>query len=179
VAAPYIQTALSPGNRDAFFLPAESKVIREKIQQIVDEEAPVSEYVICRKICEAYGFDRAGNRIQERLRTLQQGCGNQGVDNDRLFLWPTTLDIGGWRGFRQTGGRDVADIHVQELANLARAALEVLIVADEATIFKQMGTLLGIQRVSSQTQARLRLGLLLLEAGSETEQVSGGVRLKA
>ena len=129
--------------------------------------------------CEAYGFDRAGNRIQERLQTLQQDCGHQGQDHERLFLWPTMLDLGSWWGFRQTGGRDVADIHVQELANLARAALDSLVVADEATILKQMGALLGIQRVTAPTQARLRVGLQRLETWNETEQVSGGIRLKA
>jgi very-short-patch-repair endonuclease len=176
-AAPYIQTILSPGNRDAFLLPSESKVIREKIRLIVEQEGPVSEHVIRKRICEAYGFDRAGNRIQERLQTLQQGCGNQGKDNERLFLWPATLSLQTWRGFRQIGGRDVADIHVQELANLARAALDELVVADDATIVKQMGSLLGVQRVAAPTQARLRQGLQHLQLSGATEQVAGGCRL--
>ena len=177
-AAPYIQAALAPGNRDAFLLPSESQAIREKIRLIVEQEGPVSEVVIRKRICEAYGFDRAGNRIQERMQMLQQGCGNQGKENERQFLWPSALDINSWRGLRQSGGRDVADIHVLELANLARAALEELVVADEATIIKQMGSLLGIQRVAAPTQARLKKGLDILAGKGLTEAVSGGWRLK-
>lgn len=179
VASPYIQATLSPGNRDVFLLPAEGNVIREKIRQIVEQEGPVSEHVIRRRICDAYGFDRAGNRIQERLQTLQQDCGNQEKDNGRLFLWPSALDLQTWRCYRQLGGRDVADIHVHELANIARTALKDLVVADEAAVIKQMGSLLGIQRVTAVAQGRLRQGLKRLEAGGETEQVAGGLRLKA
>jgi very-short-patch-repair endonuclease len=176
-AAPYIQAVLSSGSRDAFLLPSESRSIREKIRLIVEQEGPVSEHVIRKRICEAYGFDRAGNRIQERLQTLQQGCGSPGKDNERLFLWPATLNLQTWQGFRQLGGRDVADIHVQELANLARAALEELVVADEATIIKHMGSLIGVQRVATPTQTRLRQGVQHILASGITEQVAGGIRL--
>lgn len=176
--APYNQTVLPPGNRDTFLAPSENRVIQETIRLVVEQEGPVSEHVIRKRICEAYGFDRAGARIQERLQTLQQNCGHVDHDNGRLFLWPFTLELRRWRGFRQPGGRDVADIHVRELANLARAALDKLVVADESTILKQMGALLGIQRVTAPTQARLRQGLQCLQADNETEQVSGGMRLK-
>lgn len=177
-AAPYVVARLAAGTRDKFLLPAEDHRIRAAIQQVVTTEGPVSEHVIRKRICESYGFERAGNRIQERLQTLQRGVGLSIQENGRLFLWPTQLDQATWRVFREAGGRDVADIPVQELANIAYAVLEDVVVADEPVLIKAMGTLLGIQRVTAQAQARLLQGISHLKEAETIEYVVGGLRLK-
>lgn len=176
-AAPYVPVALPVGDRDKFYEPSENQRIQAAIRQVIAAEGPVSEFVIRKRICDAYGFDRAGNRIQERLQILQRGLGGNGKENDRMFFWPGDMMLPSWTGFRQAGGRDVADIHVQELANLARAALEEVVVADEAVLIKRMGSLLGIQRVTASTQERLRNGLLRLQSTGKVEEVVGGFRL--
>lgn len=177
-AAAYVAAQVARGNRDNFLQPAEDRRIQAAIRQVISAEGPVSEHVIRKRICEAYGFERAGNRIQERLQKLQRGLGKSEEENGREFFWSSELDLKAWRDFRQVGGRDVADIHVQELANLARAVLEDIVVADETVILKSMGTLLGIQRVTAPTQERLRQGLARLKSAGAVEDVVGGLRLK-
>lgn len=177
-AASYVIARLPLGDREKFLLPSEDQRIRAAIQQVVAAEGPVSEHVIRKRICEAYGFERAGNRIQERIQILQHGVGRSIRENGRVFLWPSQLDQLTWRTFREVGGRDVADIPVQELANIARAVLEEIVVADEPVLIKAMGTLLGIQRVTAQAQGRLQQGLSHLKEAGELEEVVGGLRLK-
>ncbi|MFZ5530529.1 MAG: DUF3320 domain-containing protein [Pseudomonadota bacterium] len=178
VAAPYPVAKLARGDRDKFLLSSEDHQIRAAIQQVVTAEGPVSENVIRRRVCEAYGFERAGNRIQERLQVLQRGVGKSAVENGRTFLWPAEVDLAAWQSFREAGGRDVGDIHVQELANIARAVLDEMVVADEPVVIKAMGTLLGIQRVTAQAQARLQQGVSHLRATGVLEEVIGGLRVK-
>lgn len=177
-AAPYAVARLAAGDRDKFLLSAEDHRIRAAIQQVVATEGPVSENIIRKRICEAYAFERAGNRIQERIQALQHGVGTSIRENGRHFLWPSQLDQSMWRAFREAGGRDVADIPVQELANIARAVLDEIVVADELVLVKAMGTLLGIQRVTAQAQARLQQGLVYLRTAGEIEEVVGGFRLR-
>jgi hypothetical protein len=72
-----------------------------------------------------YGLDRAGNKIQERLPSLQQGLGKEGKDNAVAIAkqGAATLLISTSRRWLSWG----------------RAALEEWVVADEATLTKQMG----------------------------------------
>lgn len=176
-AVPYTVAKLAGGDRDKFLLPAEEHRIRAAIAQVVATEGPVSENIIRKRVCEAYGFERAGNRIQERLQTLQRGVGQSVRENGRLFVWPAQLDQATWRVFREAGGRDVADIPVQELANIACAVLDEVVVADESVLIKAMGTLLGIQRVTVQAQTRLQHGISRLKESGVIEEVVGGLRL--
>ncbi|MFZ5697796.1 MAG: DUF3320 domain-containing protein [Pseudomonadota bacterium] len=166
------------GNREAFLAPSEAPAVRQMVEQIIHHEGPVSDALIRKRIVSAYGFDRSGNRIQERIDALLQG--RQGVtrEDDREFYWPLSVSPGAWRGFRSGGNRDSLDIPIEELANAARAVLEEYVVADEGTLAKSMASIFGILRVSKQIQERMVAGIGRLESSDEIERVSGGFRLK-
>jgi very-short-patch-repair endonuclease len=175
---PYTATQLPQAYADNFFEPAESQNILHMMRQVIAHEGPVLDRVIIRRITQAYGFKRTGNRIHDRLAGLLSSIPMRALGLIQPIYWPQTLDANTWSDIRTMGDRDLSDIPVIEMANAARAVLAVLVVADEDTIIREMGGLFGAGRVTRQAQDKLRAGLDWLKHQHLIEQTSSGWKLQ-
>ncbi len=174
---PYEAVVLSPGNREAFLDASEGFRIRSMIRQVMESEGPVSETVIIRRIVAAYGFDRTGNRIQDRLKAILVSFKSEQMEDGRRFYWPESLNKDTWTTVRSVGDRDIAEISDLELSNCARLALQHLVVADEETLIRKMGNLFGYQRVTRQSQEKLAAGIRYLRKHAAVIDTVGGMKL--
>lgn len=174
----YTATQLPQAYADDFFEPAESQNILHMMRQVIAHEGPVLDRVIIRRITQAYGFKRTGNRIHDRLAELLSSIPMRALSVIQPVYWPQTLDANTWSDIRTMGDRDLSDIPVIEMANAGRAVLAVLVVADEDTIIREMGGLFGAGRVTRQAQDKLRAGLDWLKQQNLIEQTSSGWKLR-
>ena len=115
--------------------------------------------------------------IQQRLDDLLAELPSQPDTDGKRVYWPSEGMSANWAGLRQAGDRGIDEVPEAELMNCAREALKQLLVADEDTVTRYMGNLLGQQRVTRQAQEKLAVGLDGLRRLHEVQEVAGGLRL--
>ena len=174
---PYTVTPLEEGHDKRFYEPSEKGRILRLMRQVITGEGPVCDSVIRRRITGSYGFKRMGNLIQQRLDDLLAELPSQPDTDGKRVYWPSEGMSANWAGLRQAGDRGIDEVPEAELMNCAREALKQLLVADEDTVTRYMGNLLGQQRVTRQAQEKLAVGLDGLRRLHEVQEVAGGLRL--
>lgn len=175
VAKHYVATVLKAADPDRFFEPSENTHLVQMMQQVIVEEGPVIDRIIIKRVIDAYGFKRIGNRIQLRLAQLLSTLPNQESASQTVY-WPVHLNPETWCDYREMGERDVADIPVIEMAQCAKQMLMQLVVAEEEALIKTMGNSFGMGRVTRQSQDKLRAGVDLLQAIGQIEHTASGWR---
>ncbi|WP_409265120.1 DUF3320 domain-containing protein [Pseudomonas sp. KCJK8521] len=134
---------------DQFFDAAYTPILQSMIAHVVNEEGPVLDSVLSRRIARAHGWVRTGARIRDRVDQVARAH-FRSHEEEQLgtFFWPTNLDSAASATFRRPGDddsvRSLAEICLQELSALVGEmeakghAAEALIhaVAKEAGVMK-------------------------------------------
>ncbi|WP_367616011.1 MULTISPECIES: DUF3320 domain-containing protein [Pseudomonas] len=134
---------------DQFFDTAYTPILQSMIAHVVNEEGPVLDSVLSRRIARAHGWGRTGARIRDQVDQVARAH-FRSYEEEQLgtFFWPTKLDLDAAATFRRPGDddsvRSLAEICLQELFALVGEmeakghAAEALIhaVAKEADVMK-------------------------------------------
>ncbi|MNO96701.1 hypothetical protein D3C76_883800 [compost metagenome] len=110
-------------NPDQFFEAAYTPVLQSMIAHVVNEEGPVLDSVLARRIARAHGWVRTGARIRDRVDQLAHAH-FRAHEEEQLgtFFWPASLQTDSAVVFRRPGDddsiRSLAEICLQELAAL-------------------------------------------------------------
>jgi len=108
---------------DQFFDSAYTPILQNMISHVVNEEGPVLDSVLARRIARAHGWVRTGARIRDRVDQVARAHFST-HDEEQLgtFFWPTHLPPEATPSFRRPGDddsmRSLAEICLQELAAL-------------------------------------------------------------
>lgn len=173
VAAVLEQTALSA---DEFVQPANLKTIRQRIETVLECEAPICESLLIRRVVQSFGITRSGSRIQNhmtaiidslKLHTTQQ-------EGDRVFWQTNQLPEQYFRIRRNGEGinkRDVREIPVQEASNAVCAVLYEQISMSHDDLVREAAKLMNYTRLGSNVTQTFEtaigyadsIGLLILE----------------
>lgn len=174
------------GDSDAFYSRVHNAQLTEQLRQVIDTEGPIAETALHRKIARAWGLERTGVRIVERLRTLTPVDVEQTDDAGATFYWPAGVSPDTWTGFRIAGDdeatrRRVDDVCTQELANGVLHVLAMTGNAPKADVIKSVCRMLGMSRTAADAEARVgeavaglaQRGLLQDEGGLLRAKVRG------
>lgn len=110
-------------NPDQFFEAAYTPVLQSMIAHVVNEEGPVLDSVLARRIARAHGWVRTGARIRDRVDQLAHAH-FRAHEEEQLgtFFWPASLQSDSAVVFRRPGDddsiRSLVEICLQELAAL-------------------------------------------------------------
>jgi hypothetical protein len=66
-------------DQEDFYLPAGKKIIKKQIAEIIEQEAPIYEHLLRRRITQAWGFSRAGLNIQKVSLFCRKGAGAEPI----------------------------------------------------------------------------------------------------
>lgn len=176
---PYAVAVLPGGSPDAFYEHRSTRELNAHLDAVVAAEGPVLEAVLFRRVARAWGLERTGSRITERLRQLAGSKFKTTVDGDRTFYWPVGSEPSRCRSFRVAGEQDTSRRHIDEVALEEVGALMLHILdqsgsTSEAELGRTACRLLGMYRVPADAEARAsravelleRAGLVVVEAGS-------------
>ena len=124
---------------------------------VVQQEGPVLDAVLARRIARAHGFQRTGSRIQERVERIARQRFGTTEEAAGTFYWPEGVVPGTDVHFRAAGddegARSVQEICEQELLPLARRVLRSGRTGDEAVI--AMARAMGVSRLAASSRGRL------------------------
>ena len=154
---------------DAFIEPWYRKDIQNKIQMVIEAEAPVSLSMLTKRVVQSYGIARAGSRIQGHLNTLLKkmdlNITNQG---DTTFYWKNGQNPDAFVEYRVSGDgdqrRDVRDVPVQEIANAIYAVLYEQVSMGQDDLLRETANKLGYTRLGNNVLSALAMGIQYAQA---------------
>lgn len=135
-------------------------VLRELVTAIVQQEGPIRDELLVRRIARLHGFQKIGSRIRDRILSLTTRRFAKTREDVGVFLWPDKSAITSLRVFRKLepdDERTFDDISVEELKVLARLVSSMGYTDEEAV--RQMASYCGVARITANVRTRLERAL--------------------
>jgi len=179
---PYQVADVPPGEGDAFYTRTNNARLAEALRQVIDTEGPIPETVLHRRVARAWGLERTGVRIVERLRTLTPADVAETREGEVTYYWPTGVQPDAWTGFRGAGDdeasrRRIDDVCLQELANGVLRVMAMTGNAPKADVIKSVCRLLGLSRTLADAETRIGLAVSMLAAQGRIGDAAGILRV--
>jgi hypothetical protein len=142
---------------DAFFEPSYSGVLSTLIAHVINEEGPILDVILARRIARAHGWVRTGSKIRERVSSMAKSTHRTTIDDVGEFYWPSHIGDSSAIVCRRPGDeasiRPVDEVCGEELAALAR---ELLAKGKEGEVLLHaMARELGLQKLTASSRLRL------------------------
>lgn len=143
-------------NPGAFFDESYASTLSAMVDLVVNQEAPLRDDVLARRIARAHGWLRTGNRIQERVNQLARARHHFAQEGEFTFVWKSQNDMQVIRYRAPLFGesRAVEDVSTPELAALAQEIYGSG-VRQKVDGMSAMATKLGLQRLRTASRERL------------------------
>ncbi|MEH6388491.1 MAG: DUF3320 domain-containing protein [Pseudomonas profundi] len=150
----YVKASLNGFSADSelFYHTDYDLVLKEMVLHIVDQEGPIHEDLVVRRVARQHGFQRAGRQIRERVVQFAAGYRRHTKEDVGTFYWPEETGAEG-RQLARIKGRDeeakkLDYICSQELADISA-------VCGDKGDFVKLCQVLGIGRLTQQMRSRL------------------------
>lgn len=166
-SAPVYQAArlqVHPIDADSFNDPKHRPSILRAVSQVLEQEAPVREGLLIRRVAQGFGIARAGSRIQRHLAGLLESLNLPVTEQDgERFYWTAQQDPTSYSLYRTAGEgddkRDVRDLPRQEIANAAAAVLHSQVGLPADDLIRETARLLGYARTGPSVRPSIEAGL--------------------
>ncbi len=162
-----------------FLEPRYEKAIRQRIEQVIKAEAPISAGLLTRRVVQSYGIARAGSRLQAHMTGLLAKMALNVDAQD--FYWRKNQEPEAWPGFRINGTdedhRDVRELPVQEVSNAICTVLYEQISMIQEDLLREAAKQLGYTRLGGNVLATLETGLEYAQAHFFVERNDHGAFL--
>jgi hypothetical protein len=147
-----------------FFTPMSAQRLREQIQAVLNQEAPLHEDLLARRILDAWGLSKLTPRVRQRIDEQTGELAKRGIVLIQgEFLWSSTCSPSQYTGFRGAHAeREAAQLPPEEVANAAESVLSQALSLGREDLLRETGRLIGIQRLTRSVLPVLEAGLELL-----------------
>ncbi len=171
----------SPMSAETFIEPGRRHLddVKYRVLNVLDEESPISEGLLTRRVVQSFGIARAGNRIQNYMggvyRVLRLKCTKQGSD---IIFWKDSQDPRTFMDFRANGEgeckRDAKDIPWQEAMGAVCQALEEQFSLPEEDLIRAAANLMGITRIGSAVYELFSHGIQMAVKFNRIQKAENG-----
>jgi len=146
--------------------------------------APVAESVLLKKAARAWGFDRTGTKVTQRLLSLLPRGAHSTEDDEEPFWWCEKQDVLTWKDFRIAGESESSRRRIYETA---RAEIAVIIQhvlgASGATprdeLARSVCRMVGMTRSTADAEARVLKQVRRMIGSGELAEVDGRIRVRS
>jgi hypothetical protein len=148
------------------------------MQEVVNSEGPIEISAAKRRVVEAWGIKRIGDKIDSELNMAILAGEGEGVLKRRSgFLWPIGMNKAPVRVPQgDSGVRPVEQIAPEELSEAAYICVKAALSLDEDDLIKQTAWLFGLHATSTAVK-RIRMAIRPLIETGRLEQRGGKIRL--
>lgn len=115
---PYQATNLecTPVSSDIFAQGEYNSQILDRIQTIINTEAPISRALLCKRILNSFAIARMGTRIAAHMDTLLKQAQIKHTGKETVFYWNSNQDPKTYNTYRPDSKREALDIAPEEVA---------------------------------------------------------------
>ena len=154
-------------NQEEFYEGRGKRIIRAQIAEIIEEEAPIYETLLKRRIARAWGFSRTGGNIQRILDDcLARNFKTTHYGEERVF-WSPSQTPGEYSFYRvgrtEEEKRTIDEISPEELGNGMKEILLDFNTCEKETLFRETVKLFGLSSVTAKARKYLEYGYIFLE----------------
>jgi very-short-patch-repair endonuclease len=155
----YALAIIPQGDPLSFYESGSSRALVEHLSLAVETEGPLPEVVLFRKVARAWGLERTGSRIAERLKALMPSSIGRTQDGVTTFYWPAGVESKSWNQFRvadanEQSRRHVDDVCIEELSAIVCHVLHQAGGSPPADVARVVCRLLGMARTTAAAEAR-------------------------
>lgn len=183
-AAPpiYSPINLSVKGPDTFYEFRTGSLLTEQMAQVIDGEGPVSEVVLFRKIARAWGLERTGSRIVERLKVLAPSSANTTHEDSSTFYWPKSALPASLSHFRiaddtAVSKRRIDEVCLEEISAIILHVLQQAGSAPRQDLARAVCRLVGMSSATAPAVARVVLAIRILRDRLKIIEVNDNIRL--
>ena len=179
-AQEYKQAILLPANHpsDEFMLPKHERFIMKQITEVVNQEAPVSRPLVCKRILSAWGISRLGPRLDAYMETLfSRTPFHKTIHEGVVFFWRDCAQMENYAVFRINSGRDATDLPPEEVANGIRQTLEEQISLPTPDLARLVAQLFGYARMGTNVEATMYQGIKIAIAKGFVKVENGRAKI--
>jgi very-short-patch-repair endonuclease len=156
----YIPIKVSGGEPAKFYEPGTNLHLQRALIEVISSEGPILDAVLYKKVARAWGLERTGSRIVERLRSMVPSTVVATKEADKTFYWPPGSSPDSWLQFRIAASDDSSKRHVDEvpLEEIGALVAHVLEEAGSSTrqdVARTTCRLLGMARTPADAEARV------------------------
>ncbi|MDY7225594.1 DUF3320 domain-containing protein [Hyalangium rubrum] len=163
---PYVPAKLPPVRDGAdLFAPTSTLRLREQLEAVLRQEAPLHEELLARRILEAWGLSKLTPRVRARLEEqLGQLVQRGAVLAQNEFLWWAERNPAQYTEFRGPHEeREASQLPPEEVANAAASVLAQALSLGKDDLCRETGYLFGVQRLTRTVRPVLEAGIHHLE----------------
>jgi very-short-patch-repair endonuclease len=178
----YTQATLSAGSPTSFYETRSVRQLAEQLLQVTAIEGPLPEATLFRRVARAWGLERTGPRIVDRLKDLAPHSIPRTKEPHETFYWPSSVQPAEWKSFRLSDGSEQSKRHVDEVCTEEISALicHVLLEAGSAPrqdVARSVCRLIGMARMTVDAEGRVARSIDGLVLSRALLEVEGRVRL--
>lgn len=158
-------------DQEKFYEPSGKKIIKQQIAEIIEQEAPIYEQLLKKRIIKAWGFNRSGDNIQKILEScMPQNMKTTKYGEGKVY-WAADQSPEQYTFYRVgTSGettRSIDEIPPEELTN---AMYEILIdfsSCEKDSLYRETVKRFGFAVVTAKARKFLDLGLSVLKSSGK------------
>lgn len=159
---PYVYTQLAySGYLPENFMMAEYRhIILKEIEDVMQTEAPISRALLCKRVLNAWGISRLGQRLDYYFETLFVSLPYYRVKHDGIaFFWNNKEQCDNYELYRPLSIRDAVDLPPEEVANGIKQILQEQISLPTPDLAKLTAQLFSFARSGSNVEASMQRGI--------------------
>jgi very-short-patch-repair endonuclease len=177
----YAPAPLPSGNPVHFYEFRSTAKLTQHLALVVEAEGPVPEMVLFRSVARAWGLERTGSRIVERLRSLIPRELQRTIESGKTFYWPKDAQPNTWNEIRvcdqnEASRRHTEDVCLEELAGLALYVLKHAGESRRPDLARSVCRLLGMAKTPTESVERVNSAVERLVAIGMVSDLEGAVR---
>jgi very-short-patch-repair endonuclease len=170
------------GNPIQFYEYRSARSLAEHLRLVVDVEGPLPEAILLRRVARAWGLERTGARIVERLKNLMPIELRHTKEGDVTFFWPTGVEPVTWTDCRianedDSSRRHVDDVCIEEVSALVLHVLRHAGASPRDDTSRSVCRLLGMARTPAESEARVGKAVERLITLQAIAEVNGRVQI--
>ena len=158
----YRSAKITPGSYspEDFFFSESYSILTSQIRKIIENEAPVSKSLLCKKILSEWGISRLGARVESQIETALDTLNIYRTEHEGLvFCWKDREQCISYSIYRPVSEREATDIAPEEIANAIRQLLTDSISLPVADLIKACAQQFGFARMGSNIDAAMQRGI--------------------
>lgn len=162
-----------PLPQEFFYECAGRTLIRKQMREVVQQEGPICESLLKKRLVRAWGFSRTGETIQNVLNgCLPRELEKTKIGEERVF-WPEGQSSAAYRDYRvavdEVSRRTIDEIPPEELANAMTEVLMDFSSCEEDTLYRETVKLFGFSAVTAKARHYLEFGRKALQRSGMVE----------
>ncbi|MGI6005213.1 MAG: DUF3320 domain-containing protein [Christensenellales bacterium] len=153
-----------PHSAEAFYLMENARLIMEQMEEVIEQEAPISSALLTKRIINAWSMTRTGKRINAYMEYF---CNRMALRStrtiDTVFFWNSSQQPEQYDQFRtpenEENRRNMDNICKEEISSAVKHVLENQVSLTQQDLRREVYKLFGFSRIGQNMETYINEGI--------------------